>query len=413
VLVVGTRVVPWLLAQAARTGSRELFTLSVLATALGIAYGSAELFGVSFALGAFFAGVILSESDLSHQAAADSLPLQDAFAVLFFVSVGMLFDPMILAEQPLRVLAVLVVIVAVKSLAALAVLVAARQPLSTALAVTAGLAQIGEFSFILAGLGVALGAMPAEGRDLILAGSILSITLNPLLFSALGPATRWVQERPALSARLERPRERRGGLSALPAGSGPLDGLRDHAVLVGHGRVGSAIARALTAWELPYVVIDGDRRHVEDLRARPDAPPVVFGDASTPGILSAAGIERARLLIVATPDGYQARRILQIARAANPRIDTLVRTHSEEELHFLESQGVGLAILSEQELALGMMGYALRSMGLSQGEANLFVQSSRRSDDAVPEILEPAPELRPHREPEDADGAEPAAANPA
>ena len=190
VFLVGTRVVPWLLQTVARTGSRELFTLSVLAIALGIAYGSAELFGVSFALGAFFAGVVLSESDFSHQAAADSLPLQDAFAVLFFVSVGMLFDPGILVRQPLAVLAVVLLIVFGKSIAAFAIVLICGYPVTTALTVSASLAQIGEFSFILAGLGVALGLLPSEGRDLILAGAILSITLNPLVFAAVDPAGR-------------------------------------------------------------------------------------------------------------------------------------------------------------------------------------------------------------------------------
>ena len=184
-LVVGKRVVPWLLQQVARTGSRELFTLSVLATALGIAYGSAELFGVSFALGAFFAGVVLSETDFSHQAAADSLPLQDAFAVLFFVSVGMLFDPSILWRHPLGVLSVLAVILVGKSLAAFAIVLAFGYPVARALTISASLAQIGEFSFILAGLGTSLGLLPAEGQDLILAGALLSIALNPLVFRAV------------------------------------------------------------------------------------------------------------------------------------------------------------------------------------------------------------------------------------
>ena len=182
--VLGPKAVPWLLKQAARTGSRELFTLSVLALALGIAYGSAQVFGVSFALGAFFAGMVLNGTDFSHRAAADSLPLQDAFAILFFVAVGMLFDPAILVQQPLHVLAVLAVIVLGKSLAALAMVLALGFPAGTALAVAASLAQIGEFSFILAGLGVATGLLPDEGRDLVLAGALLSITLNPVVFAA-------------------------------------------------------------------------------------------------------------------------------------------------------------------------------------------------------------------------------------
>lgn len=200
VILVGTRVVPWLLLTVARTGSRELFTLSVLALALGIAYGSAELFGVSFALGAFFAGVVLSESDFSHQAAADSLPLQDAFAVLFFVSVGMLFDPGILLRQPLAVAAVLLLIVFGKSLAAFAIVLLRGYPVATALVVSASLAQIGEFSFILAGLGVTFGLLPPEGRDLILAGAILSIMLNPLVFASIDPLLAWFRARPRLTA---------------------------------------------------------------------------------------------------------------------------------------------------------------------------------------------------------------------
>jgi CPA2 family monovalent cation:H+ antiporter-2 len=204
VVVVGTRVVPRVLAFVARTGSRELFTLAVLATALGLAFGSAELFGVSFALGAFFAGVVLSESDLSHQAAADSLPLRDAFAVLFFVSVGMLFDPTILVREPLGVLAVLFVIMVAKSLAALAVGLAFGYPVRTALTVSASLAQIGEFSFILAGLGLAR-LLPEEGRNLILAGALLSITLNPLVFAALDPVAAWFREKPGLRARSSGP----------------------------------------------------------------------------------------------------------------------------------------------------------------------------------------------------------------
>ncbi len=195
VMMVGPRVVPWLLSQVARVGSRELFTLAVLAVALGIAYGSAVLFGVSFALGAFFAGLVLSESRFSHKAAADSLPLQDAFAVLFFVSVGMLFDPMIVVREPLAVLAVLLLILIGKSLAAMGLVLALGYPMSTALTVSASLAQIGEFSFILAGLGIALGLMPPEGRDLILAGALLSITINPALFAMLDPIIKRLQGR--------------------------------------------------------------------------------------------------------------------------------------------------------------------------------------------------------------------------
>jgi CPA2 family monovalent cation:H+ antiporter-2 len=399
VLVVGKRVIPWLLEQVARTGSRELFTLSVLATALGIAYGSAELFSVSFALGAFFAGVVLSETDFSHQAAADSLPLKDAFAVLFFVSVGMLFDPSILAREPLAVLAVVLVVVLGKSLAASAIVLAFGYPVGTALTVSASLAQIGEFSFILAGLGVALGLLPPEGRDLILAAALLSITFNPLVFAALDPLTEWLRRRPRLLARLERSGDDR--LSTLPkADSG---GPHDHAVIVGYGRVGGTIGKALKAQGLSIVVVEQNRRRVEELRARGVA--AVYGDAAVPGVLGAAGVDRARLLVVATPEGFQARRIIELAREANPRIDTAVRTHSEGEVAHLERQGVGVAIMAERELALGLMDYALRSLGVPEGRARLIVQEVRAAGDGGAFERRPnvepsrgAPELRPHRD---------------
>ncbi|MFO7276835.1 MAG: YbaL family putative K(+) efflux transporter [Pseudomonadota bacterium] len=369
-LVVGMRVVPWLLMQVARTGSRELFTLAVLAVALGIAYGSAQLFGVSFALGAFFAGVILSESDLSHQAGADSLPLQDAFAVLFFVSVGMLFDPSIVLREPLAVLAVIAIIMVGKSVAAFLIVLAFRYPVSTALTVSASLAQIGEFSFILAGLGVTLGLLPAEGRDLILAGALLSITLNPVAFAGIGPIMAWLRRHPKLLARLDPSTE-----PELVAPVGKKGKLRDHAILVGYGRVGSAIGPALEQHGFPFVVVERDRRVLDELQAR--GVPVVYGDASAPGVLAAAGVAGAKLLVIATPDGFQARRILEIARAANPGVDVVVRTHSEAELRHLESQRVGRVVMGERELAMSMLEYTLCSLGVPRDRARLAVNQAR------------------------------------
>jgi CPA2 family monovalent cation:H+ antiporter-2 len=376
VLAVGRRAVPWVLVRAARTGSRELFTLAVLAAALGIAYGSAALFGVSFALGAFFAGVVLSETDLSHQAAANSLPLRDAFAVLFFVSVGMLFDPTILLREPLRVAAVLLVIVVLKSLPAFVILLAFGQPVGAALRVSAGLAQIGEFSFILAAFGVASGLLPPEGRDLILAGALLSITINPLAFGAAERVFRQLKRRPALVAWLGRSERTPRDKHARPK----APRWRDHAVLVGFGRVGSTIGQILGQLDLPFVVIEQDHRLVEELRRRGLA--VVWGDAGAPGVLAAARVRRARLLVVTTPDRLQTRRILEQARDANPGIDTVVRVHSQGELAYLERQGVGLAVMGERELALGMMDYALRSLGLREAEARLMVRAFRTSGDA-------------------------------
>ncbi|MGR0188905.1 YbaL family putative K(+) efflux transporter [Azospirillum aestuarii] len=397
VLVVGTRAIPWLLMQVARTGSRELFTLSVLATALGIAFGSAELFGVSFALGAFFAGVVLSESDFSHQAAADALPLQDAFAVLFFVSVGMLFDPMILVHEPFAVLAVVLVIVLGKTLVAFGIVMAFGYPASTALTVSASLAQVGEFSFILAGLGVTLGLLPPEGRDLILAGALLSITLNPLVFAGLDRLSGWLRRRSGMLGRLER--QRNDSLSVLPPAH---EGPRDHAVIVGYGRVGSIVGKGLKSQNLPIVVIDQNRRRVEALRKR--GVPAVYGDATTPGVLEAAGTRRARLIVVATPQGYQTRRVLDLARRINPSIDTAVRTHSEAEVAHLERQGVGLAIMGERELAFGLMDYALRSFGSSDDKVRAVVQGVRVAGEGGVyerrhgEPWRGAPELRQHRD---------------
>jgi monovalent cation:H+ antiporter-2, CPA2 family len=401
VFPVGTRVVPWALEQVARTGSRELFTLAVLALALGIAYGSAELFGVSFALGAFFAGVVLSESDFSHQAAADSLPLKDAFAVLFFVSVGMLFDPTIVVRDPLAVVSVVLVIVFGKSLAAFAIVLIFGYPVTTALIISASLAQIGEFSFILAGLGVVFGVFPSEGRDLVIAGALLSIILNPLAFAAVDPLANWLRGRAWLLAWLERPQNR---LATIPE-FGTGGGLQGHAIIVGYGRVGGLIGEALKALELPFVVIEEDRRRVEELRKRGIA--AVYGDATAAGVLDAAHVNDARLLIIAAPRGFQTQRILDIARQANPRIDTAVRAHSIGELGLLERQNVGIAIMGERELALGLLDYAFRSLGLSDEKAYSVARSMRKSGKGgAPErrrALDPsgAPELQPHRDEED------------
>lgn len=371
VLVVGRRVVPWVLEQVARTGSREMFTLAVLALALGIAYASATLFGVSLALGAFFAGVVMSESDLSHQATADSLPLKDAFAVLFFVSVGMLFDPSILTRDPLAVLAVLLVIIIGKSLAAFAIVLLFRYPVGTALVVSASLAQIGEFSFILAALGVAQGLLPAEAQTYILAGALLSIALNPLVFMSLGPLERWMAEHPKLRRLLERASHDR--LAAPPAAV--AGGLSGHAIIVGFGRVGQTVARGFDQEKLPYMVIEQNRQTVQALRKR--GVPVVCGDAATPGVLDCVGLATAKLLVVAIPDGFLVRQVIDVARAGNPHIDMVARTHSDTERDYLERQGVGLAVMGERELALSMMGYALRSLGIHDETAKLVVAGLR------------------------------------
>ena len=352
-LVVGRRLFPKLLWQVARTGSRELFTLCVIATAVGIAYGSAALFGVSFALGAFFAGMVMRESPLSYRAAEESLPFRDSFSVLFFVSVGMLFDPQVLVREPLHVIVVVAIIIFGKSLAAFLLVLLFRYPLNTALTVSASLAQIGEFSFILAGLGLSLGLLPAEGQSLILAGAIISIALNPLVFRAIEPAQAWIRSRSKLAQFMERPDD---PLAALPM-TVDLNRLTGQVVLVGYGRVGRRIGEALTTNGISFVVAEENREIVEQLRGR-DIP-AVSGDASDPAVLIQAHIQRARVLVIATPDTLKVRHMIEIARTVNPRIETVVRTHSEEEAALLEKENAGKVFLGEHELARSMIQHLL------------------------------------------------------
>jgi monovalent cation:H+ antiporter-2, CPA2 family len=276
--------------------------------------------------------------------------------VLFFVSVGMLFDPAILLREPLRVLSVLTIIVFVKSLAAFIIVILFRHPIGTALTISASLAQIGEFSFILAALSVSLGLMPGEGRDLILAGALLSITLNPLFFALQPGIERWMRRHPWLERLLEREEVTR----ARKASEQPRD-LRDHAVVIGHGRVGGAIVEALRANGIPYIVIERDRPRFESLQSQ--GMPALFGDGSDPGTLAIACVQQARLLIVATPDSFQARRVIELSEKMSPGIDVVVRTHSEEEQRKLQGQVHGLVVMGEHELARAMLAYALRRFG--------------------------------------------------
>jgi monovalent cation:H+ antiporter-2, CPA2 family len=352
-LVVGRRLFPWLLWQVARTGSRELFTLCIVAAAVGIAYGSAALFGVSFALGAFFAGMVMRESPLSYRAAEESMPLRDAFSVLFFVSVGMLFEPAVLIREPLHVVMVLAIIIFGKSMAAFVIVLLFRYPLNTALTVSASLAQIGEFSFILANFGVSLGLLPAEGQSLILSGAIISIALNPVLFGAIEPAQAWIRSRSKLAQALERPDD---PLAALPMTT-DLKRLTGHVVIVGYGRVGRRIGEAMIAHGIAIVVAEQNREIVERLRSSGIA--AVSGDASDPAVLLQAHVHRASILVIATPDTLNVRKMIEVARTVNPRIQTVVRTHSEEEAVLLEQEQAGKVFLGEHELATGMIQHVL------------------------------------------------------
>ncbi|NTV97375.1 MAG: sodium:proton antiporter, partial [Thiobacillus sp.] len=355
-LLAGRRLLPKLLWLVSRTGSRELFTLCIIAAAVGVAYGSAELFGVSYALGAFFSGMMLRESEFSHRAAEESLPLRDAFSVLFFVSVGMLFDPAILVEQPVKVLAVLAIVMVGKTLAAVALVLLFRYPLNTALTVGASLAQVGEFSFILAGLGVSLGLLPEAGQSLILAAALISIALNPLAFAAVAPALAWIRRHSERARRLD---ARDDPLAALPM-SVDHARLTGQVVLVGYGRVGRRIAEALDGHGIDYVVAEQNRELVETLRGRKML--AVSGDATDPAVLIQAHIARAAMLVIATPDVFNARKIRSIALQLNPTIETVLRTHSEEEADLLRKEQAGMVFMGEHELARGMAGHVLNRM---------------------------------------------------
>ena len=352
-LVVGRRLLPKLLWWVARTGSRELFTLSVVATAVGVAFGAAKLFDVSFALGAFFAGMMMRESEFSHRAADESLPLRDAFAVLFFVSVGMLFDPAVVWNEPFKLLAVVAIIVLGKTIAAVALVLAFRYPLNTALLVGASLAQIGEFSFILAGLGVGLGIMPVEGQSLVLAGALISIAANAAMFSAVEPARRWLLKRSALARQME---QRADPLAELPMSTDQAV-LNNQVVLVGYGRVGRRIAAALKERNIPYVVAEQNREVVDQLRSEGVA--AVSGDAVTPELLIQAHVARAAMLVIAIPDTLNVRKMVEIARTLNPGIAVVLRTHNEEEAELLRAESLGTVFFGEDELAKGMTSHIL------------------------------------------------------
>ena len=333
-LLVGRRVVPWILERVAGTGSRELFTLCVLAIALGFAFGSAELFGVSFALGAFFAGLLLNESEFSHQAANETLPLRDAFAVLFFVSVGMLFNPAILLERPLEVVATFLIVVGGNAFAAWSVSRLLGKPNSTALLLAISLSQIGEFSFILAGLGVQLDVLPKDGQDLILAGALLSIIFNPVLMT-------WLDRRNARDARRERQRADAEGV--VP------DDVSGHVLLVGYGRVGRELARVLRGHGVPLVVIDGEDHLVD--RARADGLPTVRGNAVNERVLREAAPERAHMALLAIPNALEAGEIIATLRRLNPGMSIVARGHSDIEVKHLLDHGADAAVMAERELA--------------------------------------------------------------
>ncbi|ALQ50025.1 YbaL family putative K(+) efflux transporter [Nitrosomonas ureae] len=353
-LVVGLRVLPWLLWQVARTGSRELFTLAVVAAAICIAYGAAALFNVSFALGAFFAGMVMRESKFSHRAAEESLPLRDAFAVLFFVSVGMLFDPTVLIDEPMHVLAVVAIIIVGKSIAAMLLVLILRYPLNTALTVAASLGQIGEFSFILAGLGLTLELMPAEGMSLVLAGALISIAFNPIAFAVIAPLRNLILKHSAVARKYE---SRDDPYAELPM-STERKFLHGQVVLVGYGHVGERIAQALRGQDIPFVVAEQNRELVQDLRKQNIN--AVSGDATEPSVLIQAHITDAAMLVIAIPDPLNVRQMIDTARTLNPEIEIVLRTRNEDETALLRQDKVGTVFFSEEELAKSMTHHILQ-----------------------------------------------------
>lgn len=340
--VVARRVLPWVLHWVAHSGSRELFRLAVLAIALGVAFGAAVIFDVSFALGAFFAGMILGETQLSRRAAEETLPLRDAFAVLFFVSVGMLFDPMVLVEQPGPVIATVAIIVFGKSLAAYALVRAFGHDSGTALTVSVSLAQIGEFSFILAGLGVGLKVLPDTGRDLILAGSLLSILFNPILFSLVMKHVRKTQ------------------VEEMPVEEEVPDACNAGVVLIGYGRVGSHIGSLICGRGEGLTVIEDQKDMAA--AARDAGATVIVGDATKESILRQAGLDTASTLLIAIPEGVEAGAIVRRARAINPRLVIVARAHSDEEVDDLVRRGADHVVMAERETASRMAQRAMLTL---------------------------------------------------
>ncbi|ASJ61908.1 Kef family K(+) transporter (plasmid) [Sinorhizobium meliloti WSM1022] len=350
--IVGRRVIPAILHYVAHTGSRELFRLAVLAIALGVAFGAAELFGVSFALGAFFAGMILAESQLSQRAAQETLPLRDAFAVLFFVSVGMLFNPMILVEQPLLVAATFLIIVIGNAAAASAIAVMFGYSLPIAVTLGLSLAQIGEFSFILAGLGVELNLLPETGRDLVLAGAILSILINPLLFAGLDRLM------PRLENRAPVRTEEEGRIDITPKLT--TTSLTDHAILVGYGRVGRLVAETLQNAGQPYLIVEERQVVADQLRA--GGVDVISGNAAQPGLLEAANVNSAKWLISAIPNPFESGNFIEHARATNPKLEIIARAHSDAEVEYLKRLGANLIIMGEKEIARSISEHILSNI---------------------------------------------------
>ncbi len=346
----GKRLLPWLLRVVAKTRSRELFTLAVFAVAVGLAFGASKLFGVTFALGAFFAGMMIKESEMNHEVADRALPFQDAFAVLFFVSVGMLFDPSILIDKPLEVLMVVLVITVGKSLIAFFIVMLFGYPVKTGLLVSAGLAQIGEFSFILASLGVMYDILPQEGRNLILAGALFSIAVNPLFFWSV----RWINVFGAGHPRLARFFDLRdSNLSHLMEGE--RKDLKDLVIVVGYGSIGREVCDNIISAQIDLIIVDANRERVAMLREL--GYHAITGDATHEETLKAAQIHKAVAIVIAVPDSFEGRRIIDVARQLKPHIHTVVRAHNDEEVRYFKKKRVDFVTTPQGEMGRSIIHY--------------------------------------------------------
>lgn len=337
VLVAGKRIVPWVLHRVVHMGSRELFRLCVLAIALGVAYAASAMFQISVALGALFAGLIMAESELSQQAANETLPLRDAFAVLFFVSVGMLFDPTVLLEDPWPLLATVGIILVFRSGLSLGLLRLFGKSHEAATTVTAARAQVGEFSFILAGVGLQLNLIPPEVRNVILGGAIISIVLNPLVYLLLQPRAKKLDGRDMAQGPAEAP--------------APVPPKR--VVIVGYGRVGSLIGKSLDAAQATYAVIEDRPDVVETLQGL--GIQAVLGNGISREAMKAAGAEQADLIFVTVPNGFESGGIVELARELNPNVKVYARAHSDAEVEHLKSLGADLIVSGEHEIADAMI----------------------------------------------------------
>ena len=376
VLWGGRKVIPRLLELVARTRTRELFTLAVLAIALAVATASARLFGVSMALGAFLAGMVVGQSEVSHQAAADALPMRDAFAVLFFVSVGMLFDPVSMWQNPILFTSLLCVILLANPIVAFAIVWLLGYSIRAALTVAVGIAQIGEFSFILASLASEQEILPAEGQSLLVACSIVAISLNPLLFRGINPLETWLRRRPRLWKFLSWRSEAR--LRQKPPPPPPQDqqGLEQaRAIIVGYGPVGKTAVSILNEFGVHAVVIDLNIDTVSRLAEAGNA--VVYGDASRRDILEAAGIATAQYLLVTIPDPHARTVIVIVARELNPEVKVFVRARYIGERAWLEEIGATEVCFEEAEAAAGLAAQLLREMGADEDRIQLELRRSR------------------------------------